>query len=277
MVQVSDQPSASTLLLTMMTSKGGPAQGICLQWYSMPGGSSPSFDELELSTVQPTLEKNKQKLIEPAKEPITIYKAKTPLVINIFQHPLYDKKTHLTSGVKSLEELHEVIKNANGPFWFEFLSKAIDYNHRLFNQHYKTEQTLQRIRNKKNQTIQERDIAIQQQSNIQKLLCSAQLKAERLNQENKIFIKRLEIQPELFIHDQNCLNSIQHSSLTPQTHNVDDRSYSPFEMRSQQKNQRNHLYSCNWHSRSRSCLWSHTCVLHQQDYSRSRSQADWKN
>ena len=99
----------------------------------MPGEPSPSPNELKLSTVQPTLGKDKQKSIEPAKEPTTTYEAKTLLVINIFQHSLYDKKTHTTPGVKSLEELHEAIKDADRPFWFEFLSKAMDYDQALFN------------------------------------------------------------------------------------------------------------------------------------------------
>ena len=126
----------------MMTSKSEPVQGIRLQQYSMPGGSSLSLNELESSIVQPTLEKSKQKLIEPDKELTSTNKSKTPLVINIFQHPLYDKKTHSTPGVKSFEKLHEAIKDADRSFWFEFLSKAMDYNHGLFNQQYKTEQTL---------------------------------------------------------------------------------------------------------------------------------------
>ena len=92
-------------------------------------GSSPSPDELEPSIVQPKLEKGKQKSIEPAKGPTTTSEAKTSLVINISQHPLYDKKTHPTPGVKSLEELHQATKDADGPFWFEFLSKAMDYDH----------------------------------------------------------------------------------------------------------------------------------------------------
>ena len=91
----------------------------------MPEKPSPSPDELELSTIQQTLEKNKQKLIKSAKRPTTTYKAKTLLVINIFQHPLYDKKSHPTPGVKSFEELYKAIKDANRPFWFKFLSKAI--------------------------------------------------------------------------------------------------------------------------------------------------------
>ena len=174
-----------------MTLKGKPAQGICLQQYSMPGGPSPSLNKFELGTVQPTLEKDKQKLIEPAKGPTITYEAKITFAINIFQHPLYDKKTHPTSGVKSLEEFHEATKDADRPFWFEFLSKAMDYNYGLFNQTYKTEQTLQRVRNEKSQTIQERDIAIQEQSDVQELLCNVQLEVERLNKENKVLTKYL--------------------------------------------------------------------------------------
>ena len=112
-VQAPDQLPASTLSFTMMTLKGRSAQGICLQWYSMPG---PSLNELEPSIVQPTLEKGKQKSIKPAKGLTSTNESKTPLVINIFQHPLYDTKTHPTSGVKSLEELHEAIKDVDGPF-----------------------------------------------------------------------------------------------------------------------------------------------------------------
>ena len=114
-VQAPDQPPASMLSLTIMILKGGPAQNICLRQDSMSGRPSSSFDELELSTVQPKLEKNKQKSIKPAKKPTTIYKAKTSLVINISQHPLYDRKTHPTPGVKSLEELYEATKDADRP------------------------------------------------------------------------------------------------------------------------------------------------------------------
>ena len=60
-----------------------------------------------------------------------------------------------------------------------------------------------------------RDIAIQEQSDVQKLLCSAQLKVERLT-------KHLKTQPRLFIHDHNRLHSIQHSSSISQTHDIND-------------------------------------------------------
>ena len=108
----------------------------------------------------------------------------------------------------------------------------MDYNHGLFNQHYKTKQTLQRVRNERNWTIQERDIAIQERSDMQELLCSAQLEVERLNKE---LTKRLETQPELSIHDQDRLHSMQHPSSISQTHDIDGQGYSLFGMGSQQK------------------------------------------
>lgn len=107
---------------------------------------------------------------------------------------------------------------------------------------------------------------------MQKLLCSTQLEIERLNKENKVLTKCLKTQQKtlnkkLSIYDQNHLNSIQHSSLTPQTHDVDDWGYSSFRMRSQQQDQWNCLYSCNWYPCFWSCLQSHTRILHQQDHS----------
>ena len=66
---------------------------------------------------------------------------------------------------------------------------------------------------------------------MQKLLYSAQFEIKRLNKENKVLTKHLETQPELFIHNQDCSHSIQHSNSISQTHDIDDQSYSPFGMR----------------------------------------------
>ena len=169
----------------------------------------------------------------------------------------------------------------------------MDYDCCLFDWSYKTKQSLKRVRNKRNQTIQERDIAIQEQSDVQKLLRSAQLEVEKIKEENKVFTKCLETQLELFIHDQDRLHLKQHLSLIPQTHDVNGQGYSSFGMRSQQKDQKNYLYSCNWHPRFQSCSQSRTHVLYQQDYPRSCScsyicvypqhqsysylQADWRD
>lgn len=119
-----------------------------------------------------------------------------PRVINISQHPLFDKKNHPTEEVNSLEELHDATEDADyGPFWFQFLSRAMDYYRRLFDRSYKTEQNLQRARNERNQSVQEKDNAIEHHSNAQELVRSAQLEVERILEENKALTKRLASQP----------------------------------------------------------------------------------
>ena len=226
-----------------------------------------SPDELEISpSTVPAVENTTKKPAEPNDKPIT-GRTKAQHTFKIFQHPLFNKENHPTKGANILEDLQDDINNNEySPWWFEFLSRAIDYDCHLFDQSYKIKQSLKRVRNKRNQTIQERDIAIQEQSDVQELLRSAQIEVGRLKKETKVLTKRLETQPELSIHDQDRPPSMQHSSLIPQTYDVDGWGYSLFGMRSQQKDQRNHLYSRNWHPHSRSYLQSRTRILYQQDY-----------
>ena len=95
-----------------------------------------------------------------------------------------------------------------GSWWFEFLSKAMDYDCCLFDWSYKIKQSLKCIWNNRNQAINERDNAIQDRDNaiqekentiqeysdVQELLSSAQLKVERLLRKNKILTSCLSFQ-----------------------------------------------------------------------------------
>ena len=161
--------------------------------------TSPNELKIGLSTI--LVVENTTKPGEPSDKPITD-KTKVQRTLKIFQHPLFDKENHSTEGVNTLEDFQDNINdNEYGSWWFEFLSKAIDYDCRLFNWSYKTKQSLKHVRNERNQTIQERDIVIQEWSDMQKLLRSAQLEIKRLKEENKVLTKYLKTQPELSIYD----------------------------------------------------------------------------
>lgn len=161
-----------------------------------------SPDELEISTsTMPTAE-DTTKPVEPNTKPSTT-KIKMQHVLNISQHPLFEKEDHPTEGANTFTEFQDDINDEEyGPWWFEFLSRAMDYNRRLFDQAYRIELSLKRIRNKRNQAAKERDEAIQEKNNViqehsnaRELLRSAQLEVERLLQENKTLTSRLPSQP----------------------------------------------------------------------------------
>ena len=162
--------------------------------------TSPNKLEIDPS-MMPTVEDTTRKPAEPSDRPIT-GRTKAKHILKISQHPLFDKENHLTEGANTLGDLQDNINNDKyGLWWFEFLSRAMNYDCCLFDQSYKTEQSLKRIQNKRNQAIQDRDNTmqekedtIQEHSNVQELLSSAQLKVQRLLQENKILTSRLSSQ-----------------------------------------------------------------------------------
>ena len=138
----------------------------------MPGGiPTTSPDELKIGpSTMLAVEDTMRKSGKPSDKPIT---GRTKRVLKIFQHPLFNKENHPTEGANTLKDLWDNINNNKyGLWWFEFLSRAMDYDRCLFDQSYKTEQSLKCVRNERNQTIQERDIAIQKWSNMQELLRS---------------------------------------------------------------------------------------------------------
>ena len=114
--------------------------------------TSPDKLEIGLSTM-PTVEDATKKLIEPSDRPIT-GSTKAKRILKISQHLLFEKENHPTGEANTLEDLQDNINNNKyGLWWFEFLSRAIDYDRCLFDQSYKTKQSLKRVRNKRNQII----------------------------------------------------------------------------------------------------------------------------
>lgn len=146
-----------------MSSKDGPAQNTHARSHSMPGGLPTSPDELKISTILPTVKDTTRKAAEEIMKPGTS-STKVQRVLNISQRPLYDKENHPTEGANSLAELHDDMSDAEYGFsWFDFLSEsqAMDYDRHLFDRSYRTEQSLKRVQNERNQAIQERNDAIQ--------------------------------------------------------------------------------------------------------------------
>ena len=85
----------------------------------------------------------------------------------ISQHPLFDKEHHPIEGVNTLAEFQNNINNDKYDlWWFEFLSRVMNYDGCLFDQSYKTKQSLKHIQNNRNQTIKEKDDAIQDRDNV---------------------------------------------------------------------------------------------------------------
>ena len=131
----------------------------------MPGEMpTTSSNELDISpSTMLTVENTTRKSAKPSDKPIT---GCTKHILKIFQHPLFDKENHPIKGANTLENLQDNINNNKyDPWWFEFLSRAIDYDHCLFDQSYKIKQSLKCMQNNKNQAIKERDKAIQDRDN----------------------------------------------------------------------------------------------------------------
>ena len=154
--------------------------------------TSPDKLEIGPSTI-PAVENTTRKPAKPSDKPIIGRATKVQHSLKISQHPLFDKENHPTEGANTLKDLQDNTNNNEyGPWWFEFLSRAMDYDRHLFDWSYKTEQNLKGIQNERNQVIQDRNNAIQEKkdiiqghSNMQELFSSVQLKVERLLQENK--------------------------------------------------------------------------------------------
>ena len=119
---------------------------------SMSGGmpiTSPNELEIGPSTM-PTVEDTTRKPVEPNDKLIT-GSTKVQCILKISQHPLFDKENHPTKGVNTLIELQDNINNDKyDPWWFKFLSRAMDYDCCLFDWSYKTKQSLKHIQNNRN-------------------------------------------------------------------------------------------------------------------------------
>ena len=99
----------------------------------------------------PAVEDTTRKLAEPSDKSIIGKTTKVQRNLKISQHPLLDKENHPTKGANILEDLWDNINNNKyGPWWFKFLSRAMNYDCRLFDWSYKTKQSLKRVRNKRN-------------------------------------------------------------------------------------------------------------------------------
>ena len=106
-----------------------------------------SPNKLEISTsIVPAVEDIMKKPAESSDKPITGKTTKVQCSLKISQHPLFDKENHLIKGANTLKDLQDNINNnVYGLWWFEFLSKAMDYDRHLFDQSYKTKQSLKRV------------------------------------------------------------------------------------------------------------------------------------
>ena len=156
-----------------------------------------SLNKLEIGpSMMPTVEDITRKLAKPSDKPVT---SRIKHILKISQHPLYNNENYSTKEANTLIKLWNNINDDKyGPWWFEFLSRAIDYDCHLFDWSSKTKQTLKHIQNKRNQAIKKRDNAIQKKENIiqehlnvQKLLSSAQIEVEKLLQKNKTLTSHL--------------------------------------------------------------------------------------
>lgn len=244
----------------------------------MPGGMpTTSPDELEIGTsTMPTAENTTKKPVEPSANPITS-STKVQHVLNISQHPLFEKGNHPTEGANTFAEFQDDINDEEyGPWWFEFLSRTMDYDRRLFDRAYRIELSLKRIRTERNQAvkerddaIQEKDNAIQEHSNVQEMLRSAQIEVERLLHENKTLTSRLPSQPHRG-RSRSRISSVSRSS---------SRNFASFEKKPHHKEHWTQSYSRVRHlrspGRSRSRSRSQTDRqdrLHRRDRSRGRDQ-----
>ena len=107
--------------------------------------ASPNKLEIGPSTVL-VVEDTMKKPAEPSDKLITGRTTKVQRSLKISQHPLFDKENHPTKGANIFKDLQDNINNDEyGSWWFEFLFKAMDYDHCLFDWSFKTEQSLKRI------------------------------------------------------------------------------------------------------------------------------------
>ena len=138
-VNIPDQPSLKI---------NGLAYNTRSRSHSMPEEMpTTSLNELEIgSSTLPTVEDTIKKPAEPSDKSVTGRTTKVQCSLKISQHPLFDKENHPTKRANTLEDLQDNINDDKySSWWFEFLSKAMDYDRRLFDQFYKIKQSLKRV------------------------------------------------------------------------------------------------------------------------------------
>ena len=120
-----------------MSVRDGLAHNTRSHSHSMPREMPiTSLDKLEISpSTMPAVETTR-KLAKPSDKPIT-GSTKMQHIVNIFQHPLFDKENHFTKKANTLIKFQDNINdNKYNLWWFEFLSRAMDYDCCLFDQFF---------------------------------------------------------------------------------------------------------------------------------------------